>query len=137
MVDRELIQRRLERLDEYLTILRKLGRYSYEEFIADPERYGSAERFLQLSIELVDDLGNHVVSDEGLGAVARATDVPGRLAEHGRIDAQLAGRWASMVGFRDILVHEYMEIDRKLVHEYLTQRLSDFDALRQAFGRLL
>ncbi|HJP29102.1 MAG TPA: DUF86 domain-containing protein [Candidatus Latescibacteria bacterium] len=137
MVDRELLQRRLERLEEYLVILRRLAAYSYEEFIANPERYGSAERFLQLSIELIDDMGNHVVADEELGAVAKTTDVPDRLAEHGLVDADLASRWATMIGFRNILVHEYMEIDRRLVHEHLRERLGDFDELRLAFVRLL
>jgi uncharacterized protein YutE (UPF0331/DUF86 family) len=137
MVDRELIQRRLERLEEYQQILERLSRYTFEEFSTDPERYGSTERFLQLSIELVDDLGNHVVSDESLGAVARATDVPRRLAEHGYLDADLADRWVAMIGFRNILVHEYMAIDRRLVHDLLTQRLGDFEALRRVFARLL
>ena len=61
MVDRELLQRRLERLDEYLAILRRLQRYTLDQFLADPERYGSAEVFLQLAIELLDDPGSHKV----------------------------------------------------------------------------
>lgn len=137
MVDRELIQRRLERLDEYLAILRRLSAYTRDEFVADPERYGSAERFLQLAIELLDDLGNHVVSDGGLGAVARTSDVPARLAEHGFIDAQTAATWTAMIGFRNLLVHEYLEIDRILVHKHLTERLGDFEDLRRAFAKLL
>ncbi len=72
MVDRELLKRRLDRLEEYLSILERLRSYSYEEFISNPERYGSAERFLQLSIELLNDLGNHVIADERLGAVESA-----------------------------------------------------------------
>jgi hypothetical protein len=44
----ELIRRRLQKLDEYLAILRKLRRYNLEEFVSDPEHYGSAERFMQL-----------------------------------------------------------------------------------------
>ena len=137
MVDAELIQRRLERLETYQGILATLSRYSCEEFASDPERYGSAERFLQLCIELIDDLGNHVVSDENLGAVSKSTDVPSLLAEHGYLDATLADRWTSMIGFRNILVHEYMEIDRKLVHQYLTEGLADFESLRQVFARLI
>ena len=82
-------------------------------------------------------MGNHVVADEELGAVAKTTDVPDRLAEHGLVDADLASRWATMIGFRNILVHEYMEIDRRLVHEHLRERLGDFDELRLAFVRLL
>ena len=69
MVRPEVIRRRLNRLDEYIHILTRLQRYGLQEFLADPERYGSAERFLHLAIEAVLDMGNHVVAEEGLGVV--------------------------------------------------------------------
>jgi hypothetical protein len=46
MVRSEVIRKRLNRLDEYLSILHRLQRYSFDEFIEDPEKYGSVERFL-------------------------------------------------------------------------------------------
>ena len=67
MVRPDVIRKRLEKLDEYLAILRQLQKYSYDEFVSNPERYGSAERFLQLAIESINDLGNHVVAESGLG----------------------------------------------------------------------
>ena len=42
-----------------------------------------------------------------------------------------------MICFRNILVHEYMEIDRSLVHQYLTERLGDFQVIQQVLARLL
>ena len=59
MVRAEVIRKRLNKLDEYLGILRGLQKYGFEEFISDPEHYGSTERFLQLGIEAVTDMGNH------------------------------------------------------------------------------
>lgn len=41
----EVVFRRLKAIDEYLKTLRKLQNYSLQEFLAEPERYGSAERF--------------------------------------------------------------------------------------------
>ncbi|MGB9633922.1 MAG: DUF86 domain-containing protein [Chloroflexaceae bacterium] len=79
MIRPEIIRRRLEKLDEYLAILRqlqRLQRYSYDEFAANPERYGSAERFLQLAIESLNDLGNHVIEESGLGTVEWYGDIP-------------------------------------------------------------
>ncbi|MFA6109943.1 MAG: DUF86 domain-containing protein [Candidatus Latescibacterota bacterium] len=137
MVDRELVQRRLEKLDEYLEILSRLRRYGYEEFTADPEHYGSAERFLQLSIEVLSDLGNHVVADQHLGPVAVSADMPRLLAEHGLIPPDLADLWVRMIGFRNVLVYEYLEVDRRLVHQVLSERLGDFARIRSAFGRLM
>ena len=50
MLRPEVIRRRLQKVDEYLNILEELRRYGLEDFLANPERYGSAERFLQLTI---------------------------------------------------------------------------------------
>ncbi len=54
MVRREVLLRRLQKLDEYLQILRQLQHYSRDEFLASPERYGSAERFLPIGYRDVD-----------------------------------------------------------------------------------
>jgi uncharacterized protein YutE (UPF0331/DUF86 family) len=67
VVRAEVLRRCLGKLDEYLAILRVLRRYTLEEFVANPEHYGSAERFLQLAIETLIDLGNHVITDLRLG----------------------------------------------------------------------
>lgn len=48
MVRPEILRKRLNKLDEYLAILRKLRRYERDEFLSNAERYGSAERFLHL-----------------------------------------------------------------------------------------
>ena len=137
MVDAELLQRRLERLDQYLRILQRLARYGRDEFLADPEKYGSAERFLELSIQLTVDMGNHVVAAERAGRVQTSGDIPVLLRDHGLVDTELARRWARMIGFRNILAHEYMDIDRAQVYQNLTTRLGDLEALRRVFVGLL
>lgn len=137
MVRAEVLRKRLNKLDEYLAILYRLRRYTYEEFVADPERYGSAERFLQLAIEALLDLGNHVIADLHLGTVEWYSDIPRLLHEAGYIDAELRETWTRMIGFRNVLVHDYLDVDRRLVYEALQQRLGDFEALRLVFVRLL
>jgi uncharacterized protein YutE (UPF0331/DUF86 family) len=137
MIKNEVIRKRLNALDEYLSVLHRQQAYSFETFIGDPERYGSAERFLQLSIEILIDIGNHVVADEGLGMVNWHSDIPAILAEHGYIDEPLKDRWTQMIGFRNVLVHAYLEIDRRIVYEILQHRLDDIEALGQVFAELL
>jgi uncharacterized protein YutE (UPF0331/DUF86 family) len=135
MVNVEILRKRLTKLEEYLRILSRLGRYSYTEFIEEPERYGSAERFLQLSIETINDLGNHIVADLELGEVSWQSDIPRLLAERGHISEDLEKRWIRMIGFRNILVHEYLNIDRKLVYDVMKNSLGDFRELIEVFAR--
>lgn len=42
-----------------------------------------------------------------------------------------------MVGFRNIFVHDYLEVDRKIVYEVLQNRLGDLEELRQVFATFL
>ena len=137
MVNAEVVRKRLGKLDEYLAILRGLRGYTYEEFTTNPERYGSAERFLQLAIEVLTDLGNHIIADLRLGTVEWYSDIPRLLHEAGYIDLEARENWIRMIGFRNVLVHDYLDVDRKLVYEVMQQRLEDFEALRRVFAALL
>jgi uncharacterized protein YutE (UPF0331/DUF86 family) len=137
MVRPEIIRRRLQRFGEYLTILERFQRYDLEAFLSDPEHYGSAERFLQLAIEASLDMGSHVIADENLGSVEQSRDIPRRFREHGRISEDLEQRWIRMIGFRNILVHEYLEVDRNIVHDVVQNRLADLNELKQVFAGFL
>ncbi len=137
MVRREVVEKRLRKLDEYLALLRELRQIPREEFLRDPLKYGSAERFLQLAIEAVNDIGSHLVADLGLGAVDWYRDVPERLYDAGYIDQEMRERWIRMIGFRNILVHDYLDVDRNQVYEVLQKHLEDFERLRDVFVRFL
>lgn len=137
MVRPEIIHKRLIKLDEYLSFLYRARKYSYEEFISDPEHYGSAERFLHLAIETVTDIGNHLIAELNLGQVEWYSDIPRLLADRGYLSPELADKWIRMIGFRNTLVHEYIEIDRKIVFDVLQNNLADLEELKKIFARFL
>jgi uncharacterized protein YutE (UPF0331/DUF86 family) len=43
----------------------------------------------------------------------------------------LAERLDGIVGFRNILVHEYGKIDRERVYQYLQERIGDFEKFKE------
>lgn len=137
MVRPEVIRKRLNKLDEYLSILYNLRKYSFETFVSDPERYGSAERFLHLSIEAILDMGNHVIADSDLGIVNWYSDIPSILARKGYIDSDLEKEWLRMIGFRNTLVHDYLEIDRSIVYDILQNHLKDIEEVKRMFAQFL
>jgi uncharacterized protein YutE (UPF0331/DUF86 family) len=137
MVRPEVIRKRLNKIDEYLVVLRRLQRYGRDEFLSDPERYGSAERFLHLAIEALLDMGNHVIADKGMGVVEWYSDVPKIFLEKGMISSELSEKWIRMIGFRNTLVHGYMDVDRAIVYEVLQNGLCDIEELKRVFARHL
>lgn len=137
MVNPDVFHRRLTKLDEYLDVLEDAQRYTYREFADNPEHYGSVERFLHLAVEALTDMASHVVADEDLGSVDRARDLPSIFEEQGYVDGELAVTWKEMIGFRNVLVHEYVDIDRERVYDVLQNQLDDIRRLRRVFGHFL
>ena len=45
--------------------------------------------------------------------------------------------WIRMIGFRNILVHDYLDIDREIVHDVLQNSLKDIEALMRVFAQFL
>lgn len=137
MVRPEVIRKRLNKLDEYLSILYNLRQYSLDAFVSNPERYGSAERFLHLAIESILDMGSHVIAELDLGIVNWYSDIPAMLSQKGYIGSDLEKKWLQMIGFRNALVHDYLEIDRSIVYDILQNHLEDFEEVKQVFAQFL
>lgn len=133
----EIIRKRLLKLEEYLNILQRTSKYSFEEFSTEPARYASAERFLHLCIEAINDIGNRVVADEHLGEVNWQSDIPRLLSESGYLSPDLADTWIRMIGFRNVLVHNYLEIDHKIVYDVIANQLHELRQLMDIFSRWL
>ena len=53
-------------------------------------------------------------------------DVFARLADAGLLSSDLAMRLRPAVGFRNLAVHRYDDIDWSIVHRIRTDRLADF-----------
>lgn len=137
MLRPEVIRKRVQKLEEYLAILERYRGYLREEFLRDPEKYGSAERFLQLAIETINDMASHVIAEQGLGEVNANRDYARLLREHGYITPALEERWTRMIGFRNIPVHNYLDVDRDIVFDILQNDLDDLRALRDVFAHFL
>ena len=137
MVRPEVIRKRLNKLDGYIAVLETLRKYDFNEFSTDPLIHGSAERYLHLAIESINDMGNHIVSDDELGIVNQYSDIPRLICEKGLISEQQMEIWIKMIGFRNTLVHDYADIDYSIVYRILHDHLDDLKKFRPVFARYL
>ena len=65
MVDRDVFDRRLAKLEDLLRQLRRLAAVEKETFLADDTLRASAERWLQLAAECCLDLAHYLIADRG------------------------------------------------------------------------
>jgi len=127
----DVFERRTRRFEEVLGILEGLAETPWERFTTDPEKYGSTERFLQLAVGVLDDLGAHVVARARLGPVSSYGDVPARLMDAGHLTESQARTWRRIIGFRNVLVHDYLDVDLTIVYDVLQNRLGDLRDLHR------
>lgn len=131
----DVFERHVRRFDEVLGFLERLAETPWTRFRDDPEKYGSAERFLQVAVEVLNDVGAHLVARQAGEPVAAYRDVPRRLLEAGVLDEAQADTWRRVIGFRNVVVHEYLEVDRAIVYDVLRTRLGDLRDLMRALLR--
>lgn len=78
------------------------------------------------AIETCVDIAQHICSSEGWGPPADNGDTMEILRKHGALDPALATAMRKAVGFRNVLVHDYLDVDDGIVHA----RLNDLSDLR-------
>jgi uncharacterized protein YutE (UPF0331/DUF86 family) len=129
MVDREIFSRRLEALRGYLRKLHAFAEAGEAEFVGEPALHDLAERYLHLAVEACLDLGNHWISDRSLPTPDTNRDTFTVLEKAGELAPDLAERLRGWAGFRNVLVHEYLQIDHAIAYRAIREELGDLERL--------
>ncbi len=136
MVDKNVVLSRVSKIRESVRRLVALAVLSEKAFRADADACAIAERHLQVAIQSVIDIGNHVVADLDLGTPSDYKEIFVLLAKHRVLSQPLARRLAAMAGMRNVLVHDYMKVDLGLVYHTLRHDLGDFERFIRAVLKL-
>jgi uncharacterized protein YutE (UPF0331/DUF86 family) len=137
VVKKEVFEARLERVREYLDILDSVLKFDERIFLSDPFIYSTAERNLHLIIEALIDIGNHVISDRGYPKPETYAEVFRILRDRDVISENLFNQIDGMTSFRNLLVHDYLKIDRKQIYQLLKTRLSALKSLAGVYAELI
>jgi uncharacterized protein YutE (UPF0331/DUF86 family) len=140
LFDADLVQTKLEKLQQYVALLEKLSKQPMESFVSDAFVRGNVERYLQLSIQACLDIGNHLLASNSTISPEAYRDIFIYLGEKNIIPQELAEKIAPLAGLRNILVHDYMEVDITRLFSFLKNDLTDFKRFAEhislyAFGQ--
>jgi uncharacterized protein YutE (UPF0331/DUF86 family) len=137
VIDAELVEKKLVFMVHCLRELKKR---------ADPTRLDEdivhrmfVERMLQLAIQAALDVASHLVSEEHLAEPTSNADLFRALTRHGVLTSELGNELVGAAQFRNVLVHNYVDVDLAVVREVLENRLgvlADFNAAVRTFFNL-
>jgi uncharacterized protein YutE (UPF0331/DUF86 family) len=132
-VDKSTIRARFARLEQCIARLRTATEdLDFDAYLRDGFLQDVVEHNLQIASQIVLDVSTHIVAGQGWEAPDSYEQVVGILARHGVISEELASRLRGMAGFRNILVHAYLDIDQGVVFAAAIDHLEDYEQFAQA-----
>jgi uncharacterized protein YutE (UPF0331/DUF86 family) len=123
MTDPELLAKKLAFIETCVAELRRLARPEMIDTDIREERF--VEHTLQIAIQAAQDVASHIASDERLGEPRTNRELFDLLVRAGWLTESEAAPLGNMVGFRNILVHGYGDVDLSVVQDVLENHLDD------------
>jgi uncharacterized protein YutE (UPF0331/DUF86 family) len=125
VIDEDRVLRLLRSIADDTAVLRQEAEAS-EQRRRDPIWLRGIKYTFVTAIEACVDVAQHICATEGWGPPADNGDAVRLLGTHGVLTPELAISMRKAVGFRNILVHDYIEVDDEIVVGRL-KGLSDLD----------
>jgi len=116
---KESIERCVKQIQVYYALPSKLA--FGDDFLKQDAIAINLQRACEQSI----DLANHTIKTQKLGLPKESKESFILLAKEGIIPHNLASKLSNMVGFRNVLVHQYQELDIKLMQDVIENHLND------------
>lgn len=118
----EVVHRKLSSMLKYMDDLLPYKEASYDEFLSN---HYKMERLIELLVMTASDIAFHLLSKQNEPPPVSYRAAFLRLGELEIIDAETSKSLALGAGLRNILVHDYEEIDYSLLHESIPTIIRD------------
>lgn len=128
-IDRAKVEARLGYIRRVCRELeRELAVLAEEEFCSRWIFYAGITHLLQTAVEAMIDVINHIISRQGFAYSDEHGQNVLTLVREGIFSPTMAERYRKMIGFRNLVVHLYQELDPHQVYGIAVTERSDFEA---------
>lgn len=127
MVDTPRLTALLQRLRDEVTALRRLASREDADLFGAEDALPAAKYRMVVAVEAATDIADHIIAAEGLRPSTSFADSFRSLGEGGWLPDDLASVLEDAARFRNLLVHQYADVDDERVIEILRTRLGDLD----------
>ncbi len=127
--------------DHLLTAIKKLERYKKmfdrQKFLSDEIAQDAICKALEEIIEIMITIGNMIIAERGFSKPLCNDEIFDILAKQKIYPQNLAEKLWGIGGFRNILVHNYIELDLDLVYDYLEKGIPIFKKYARYIAKYL
>ena len=136
MTNISIIENKISSVKKYLKTVERYQKYTQEDMENSVDIRSMIERQLYLVAQSTIDLAEAYISYRNLRKPTTMTDAFYILEEEGLISKDLVKRMVGMVGFRNILSHDYEKIDYAIVYDILRSGLRDIKEFLKVFSHI-
>ena len=128
MLDKDFIKRKVKLIQEELAHIEEFADLSFDEVAKDYRKLAIIERLLEKIITRAIDVNQHILAEKGKGseAVRRYEETFTELARLGIYSEDFGKAIAPSAGLRNRLVHEYDNLDQKIVYNSVGEALEQY-----------
>ena len=136
-MDKEVLQAKLEALIRCVHRIKSQNISSLEELQSNFDKQDIIILNLQRAVQICVDIGNHILLDYRTQTPSTMSETFNYLAENKIISEENSVQLSHAVGFRNIAVHQYENIDCKIIYAILTSHLDDFKDFATSIQKLI
>lgn len=121
----EQIEIKISKIRDYLLILEQFKKYSLEELTNNTLCRGALERFLYLACDSIISLLEMYISYKNYPKAENYAENVDILKEKQEINTNQEELLHKIISFRNILTHDYEQLDFKIIKNIVDQHLND------------
>jgi uncharacterized protein YutE (UPF0331/DUF86 family) len=137
VVDRDLIVAKAASVRSHLDRIAAKTGSGLEDFLSDVDRQDIVAFNMHIAVESCIDIAAHIISENGWGVPGSASEMFYLLEDKGILESALTERMIKAVGLRNLIVHEYGDIDLKRLFTTVRDDLKDITAFLSVILRKL
>lgn len=131
-LEREAIMPRMSGIRRNLVKLRNWGELPFEQFKRG-DTFDLVQHNLRLTLEGILNIGGHILSRLPGGRPTEYAEIAVKLGELGVVDQTFAEKkLAPMAKLRNVLVHQYADIDPEKIYTVVREHLDDVETFLKA-----
>jgi len=119
-----IIEAKLRIIEEKLLELESWQITSYKQLQQNSMLRNATERSLQVAVDAIIDVCEHILALEGISAPETSTNVVRKVIEIGILTDTT--EYIDMIRFRNFIVHRYEKIDLEIIYAIVSKKLPVF-----------